>query len=445
MSLAELQSCVLDGVTLTPNSSITPVNLTWSMGISWSSMIAQSTMVRAVCNSGYDRESFLTEEHSLPRDPRDAVAVATDDVGILLVGSQTTGPGLSAARARRVAASMADMGIQEKSQKRLEGVDHGTLLGIQLSQGNRLQVPAQKMVDLILALTDLCCQPAVTPADLHSLQASCQWYCLLHRSLLSCFNHVYDFVRSEPLNHAVPVPACVLDELLLAFALAPLWAVDLRAPWLERLVASDASQSFGFGVCAAPCPADVVRRTAMQTARQEGHVRLTQEPGDEPEKPRLGDAFRIPLSMSDFKTLASRKAKYQDHSGGLEASALVLAMDLLSRDKSAHGARVVFLVDARAVLFAAEKGRSSASTLNRHMKRIAALTLACGWLAHFVYVPSESNPADAPSRGVRRRWERTRRTRRSVIQNGLKRPPTGASWRHGSPTAAASGPMLDGH
>ena len=416
MSLPEVQDRILDGSSLTVDSSVVPVNLTWSMGISWSSLVAQSTMVHAVLNSGYTAGSFLTEEHSLPDNPRDAVAVATDDIGILVVGDHQSGPALSAARARRVAASMAAMGIREKTQKRLEGVSEGTLLGIQLVHGHRLQVPAPKMVDLVLGLADLCERSVVSPADLHSLQASCQWYCLLRRCLLSCFDGVYNFVRQEPRDQAAAVPIPVLDELILAFALAPLWSVDLRTPWLERLVASDASDAFGFGVCSAPCPVEVARQAAGQSARQEAHVRLIQEPGDDPEKPRLGKAYRIPLPMSHFKVLASRKAKYRDHSGGLEATALELAMDLLSRDRHAHGSRVTFLVDARAVLFAAEKGRSTAPTLRRPLRRIAALTLACGWIAHFAYVPSESNPADAPSRGLRLRRERARQLRRTDRQ-----------------------------
>ena len=36
--------------------------------------------------------------------------------------------------------------------------------------------------------------------------------------------------------------------------------------------------------------------------------------------------------------------------------------------------------------------------------RIAALQMAGGILLKLVYVPSEDNPADAPSRGVVRRW-----------------------------------------
>ena len=38
--------------------------------------------------------------------------------------------------------------------------------------------------------------------------------------------------------------------------------------------------------------------------------------------------------------------------------------------------------------------------------RIAALQLVGGLLVKLVYVPSEDNPADAPSRGIVRRWRK---------------------------------------
>ena len=48
--------------------------------------------------------------------------------------------------------------------------------------------------------------------------------------------------------------------------------------------------------------------------------------------------------------------------------------------------------------------------------RVAALQLAGDLLLKLVYVPSEDNPADAPSRGVVRRW----RQRRSCVHVSRK-------------------------
>jgi hypothetical protein len=52
------------------------------------------------------------------------------------------------------------------------------------------------------------------------------------------------------------------------------------------------------------------------------------------------------------------------------------------------------------VLFSLQKGRSGAPTLRHPVRQAGALSLACGWRWRFGYLPSESNPADDPSRGV---------------------------------------------
>ena len=66
---------------------------------------------------------------------------------------------------------------------------------------------------------------------------------------------------------------------------------------------------------------------------------------------------------------------------------------------SRHNRRIIILFDARAILGAAQRGRTLACSFQREIRRIAALQLAGNLRVHFLYVPSEDNPADAPSRG----------------------------------------------
>ena len=61
------------------------------------------------------------------------------------------------------------------------------------------------------------------------------------------------------------------------------------------------------------------------------------------------------------------------------------------------------MVDAKAVLGAASKGRSSSPSLLRVMRAIGAHCLAGDLLLRLLYVPSEHNPSDGASRGKRRR------------------------------------------
>ena len=107
-----------------------------------------------------------------------------------------------------------------------------------------------------------------------------------------------------------------------------------------------------------------------------------------------------------FSTVLSSPACHAAHSGSLEAVAVGLALRWVLRSSGRHSKRTLLLVDARAVIGAAAKRRSSAPTIRRDIMRIAALTLAGDLHVHLAYIPSEENPADAPSRGFVRRWRR---------------------------------------
>ena len=121
-------------------------------------------------------------------------------------------------------------------------------------------------------------------------------------------------------------------------------------------------------------------------------------PPDASEKARVGREHKLPLRQRDFRTVVSAPAHHAAHSGTLEANAVALGLRWLSRKSDRVGARVAMLCDAQAVLHALKKGRSSAPTLSLMARRVAALTIAMGWVAHYVYIPSEWNPADEPSR-----------------------------------------------
>ena len=78
-------------------------------------------------------------------------------------------------------------------------------------------------------------------------------------------------------------------------------------------------------------------------------------------------------------------------------------MRWIPRSSDRHSRRIVVLVDAKAVLGAAAKGRSSSPALLRLLRRLASLALAGDLLLRYAYVPSEDMPADPPSRGKARR------------------------------------------
>ena len=183
--------------------------------------------------------------------------------------------------------------------------------------------------------------------------------------------------------------------------LSPYLEVDLTRAWDSHLVATDASSVFGFGVAVAGCASELAKEIGRFADKSGTLVRLQRDDCfAESLKPREGKVLKIPLSKSAFHTVICSRAQCKAHSGTLEAHALLLGLKWVLRAPSRHGKRIPFLVDAKAVLGAAAKGRSSAPTLRNEIRRIGAHVLAGNLLLKLVYVPSEDNPEDAPSRGV---------------------------------------------
>ena len=198
--------------------------------------------------------------------------------------------------------------------------------------------------------------------------------------MFAALDTVYAFARQVPAGQAQTLPESAHAELLLTLSLAPFWEADLTRPWLPLITATDAAPEFGFGVCYAPCSEDKARSLGRLAAKGGDYVRLNRDGDseDEEERPRLGTPHKLGLSKSDFTTVVSARAQYQAHSGALETTAVVLLLRWLLRSPGKHAHRVVALVDAQAVLGAAAKGRTSALTIKREIRKVAALTFPIG-------------------------------------------------------------------
>ena len=230
-----------------------------------------------------------------------------------------------------------------------------------------------------------------------------QWWNLLNRPLFSCLGSVYPFCQASADSLEVPVWPSVLSEISLNISLLAFWIVDLTAPWMSKIAATDASPSFGFGMAMAVISPSDLREAAAEAYGPDSLFRQMPSPSERAsEKPRRGRLFRLPLRTKSFRRVFSLRAKVVGHSGGMEADAAVLGLARLARSRRLHGSRGLLLVDAKVVEAAFRKGRSSAPTLRRPLARGAGVLLAAGFRMRYGYIPSESNiVADDASRGTR--------------------------------------------
>ena len=394
---AELESYLRDGSRLPDHALVYPVSRVWPMGFSWSSFVAQSSMLAVCSKAGLKPSTMLSVDLPTPRRMDETFGLATDDVLLFTRGHRKD----YRFTLRKLDASFDHMGIRRHDKKDVNGVLDGTAIGIDLDGGLRLTPHTPKWVTLLLGLVRLLTTGWVSPLGLAAVLGNVQWFDQLNRPLFSCLDAVYAFTRRTHPNTPQKLSDEHRAELLLVILLAPLWEADLTRDWLPGIVASDAAPEFGFGVCFAPTSQAYAREIGTLATKADFFVRLDRgDSDDEPEKRRVGTPDRLRLRKTAFSTVVCAKARYQAHSGALEATGVSLMLQWLLRSPSKHATRVPALVDAQAVLGAAAKGRSSAPSLKLEIRRIAALTLAGDFLMRYIYVPSEDNPADAPSRGV---------------------------------------------
>ena len=386
---------------------IFPVSRCWAMGFSWSSYIAQCLTLNGICRAaGLWSPAVLSLERPTPLDFSETFAVATDDIMVF-----NRGPlGKLGALGPRIDKAMIDLGVVKNASKDINGVGDEVCIGVALEGGVRFAPPPDKLAYALAGVAEVLAVGAVTPHSLQSLLGVVQWFDQINRPLFAVLDTVYEFQRRLPTHEVQQLDACHLRELLVVMLLAPLWEADLTRPWLSELLASDASTSFGFGASALRCSSEVTRSVGRLSEKRGDYIRFARDggPDDEPERDRIGTPHKLGFAKSAFRTLFSIEAKTPASPGELEAIALVMTARWVTRARHNHGHRVVILVDAKAVLGAAAKGRSSAPSIRPHMQRLAALSLATGLLLRFVYIPSEDNPADAPSRGPLKLPDRAR-------------------------------------
>jgi hypothetical protein len=398
LTWAELLATWTGDGDLTGDSTVFPLSRSWPMGFSWSSFLAQTTLLQCCHRAGFRTSSFLALDTPTPCDLTAAVALATDDVALFTTLSKKAGDSLVG----RIDDEIARRGIQAHRGKDVNYARDATVIGIDLCGGTVLAPQLDKlqvvMAGLLHLLTD---GPPASPLEMSAINGQLAWLALLNRPLFSTMHATYRFAQS---HDSVPrsLPAEVRGELWLFLALLPWCAGDLTRPWQHHIVASDASPSFGFGVSVTRAPPAVVEEVARTAARPATYVRLDRDtslPGEEPDHFRLGREVKIPLRKSAFRHVISSRARFPGHAGTLEAEAVGLALRWILRSVSRHARRTTMLVDAKAVIGAMVRGRSSAPTLRRAVARSAALIIGGDLLVHFAYIPSEENAADAPSRG----------------------------------------------
>jgi hypothetical protein len=364
------------------------------MGFSWSSAVGQQVLMDVCKDAGLDRPRVLAPDCAVPANLDLQYAVATDDVMIF-----SNRQGVTGAAAARVDDAMAAADLTRNADKDVNDVCDVTCLGIDLVDGSVWDAPAARMFSALADVTALTREPSTTPLAMTEFMGGLQWYDLLCRPKLSCYDSVYEFMRREPQREHTVVPTSVIDELLTSVALTAWWSVPLHREFAPFFLATDASTGYGFGGSVANASISQVR-AASRLCAQAGESVTLQRDDAEADPLATRPSFQLGAKKADFKTVFSIKAKHKAHINLLEASGLNLGLEWVLRNPRRHHKRITILLDSRVVIGGAAKGRSSSKPLLRELRRTAALVLAGSLQPYYVHIGTKDNPADEPSRGV---------------------------------------------
>ena len=379
-------------------------------------------MVQVCLDAGVAEERLLCLEHPPPMDTSELVTVATDDVITI-----HDDPDAARSCGLRLDAAMLRRGIQPNSDKSEDMQDSIEALGCVLGNDPPWVEPALPSLYRVLCASLFLSQAGpLAPKTFSSILGTLQWFAQPTRWLFSVFDQAYNFRTLEPPTLARALPAAASDEVLLFVALSPLASVDMERPVLPIIAACDAAPQFGFGVAVRACDPDTATRLSCQATQLDRYLHFT---GVDQFRhlDAYGEPLSLPYSLDTFTPVLSLKAHRREHSGAMEAHGVVLLAQWAARCADRHSARLVTAIDARAVLGAAKKGRSSAATLKRPIARLAATCLAADLQLSCLWVPSAHNPADAPSRGKRNRPGRRDPTK--VMKAVIKSSPVQAATR----------------
>ena len=145
---------------------------------------------------------------------------------------------------------------------------------------------------------------------------------------------------------------------------------------------------------------------------------------DKPRARSLGDPNLTPFKTNDFGTIFSYRMTDDQRINLREARTIVFYLQWLLRAVGRRSKRVILFVDSKVAVGAMQKGRSGSAALNALVRKAHCLCMAGGLRLHIVFIPTEHNPADFPSRGEAipgRRRVRRRRRGRSVVARRSRR------------------------
>ena len=216
---------------------------------------------------------------------------------------------------------------------------------------------------------------------------------LVCRPSLACFNSVYRFIQLANRNLFTIWPT-VHQELWCAIGLSQLIWSTLDGIWFDRVLACDASLD-GQGVVVTK---DIPVQDVIHASQHCGVIVNSDPVNQTTINTSLG---LLPTNTNKhWSTIVSSPwSKSDEHINSFELRSATTAIRwALSFPQSLPHRCLLLLSDSQVAVGCLTKGRSSSHNLLKRLRTISSLLLSSGLQLFTRWIPSESNPADEPSR-----------------------------------------------
>jgi len=384
------------------NEEFNPCMECWGMGYRHSPVVADYAHVGLVtAETDLELWQRLCDELLVPESD-DIFCGICDDM-IVFTRTPERGRELDA----QLDAAYDKAGLERHNGKRLTAELTGETLGLLFHGHGRISPKGERIFLVMRASLEIVVRWTVSSHAMGKVVGHWSWHFLLWRPAFAIFREVYDFVLPQS-RRASFIPRSAKEEMLLSIIFAPCLWCDLSRDWADIIGATDASEE-GFGGVHASVPPSVTREVGRLSERRGEYVTLEQpDAGSEseeewrallPKVERLGRPNRLPLREWNFRVHLQGLWAKIEHINILELRAGCLHLRWLSRQLRHHHKRHVLLLDSKVALCVLAKGRSSSRRLSRLLRRCTALLAFADIKLYVVWIPTEENPADPPSRG----------------------------------------------
>lgn len=246
------------------------------------------------------------------------------------------------------------------------------ILGIEVFDDGVMLPHRGKMKSLLILTEHMIKAPQWAKKTLEEVIGKWIWFLLLRRPLLSTLKASYEMLHA-PKYTAIPSFA-VRSEFRTLTNIVPLIYGRLDREFADKILCIDASLIGG------------------------GVVYTTANAADY--KALLGGQYIGEWGLGrPWTTVIKHRWRTRQHINMLEGKALLLGIKWFLRNQNNFGKRLIVGIDNQALIGAVEKGRSSLG-LHGICRQIAAWVTAGDLHLKCVYIKSEDNPADGPSRSL---------------------------------------------